>query len=99
MIKTHRDILASLEANRAAIRSLGVVRLGLFGSSARDEAREGSDLDFVVQFESKSFDGYMALKGYLEELFGCRVDLVLEDAIKPRLREAILKEAIHATGL
>jgi hypothetical protein len=55
-------------------------------------------LDFVVEFERKSFDAYMDLKFLLEDLFGCSVDLVLKEAIKPRLREAILGEAVHAPG-
>jgi len=53
----------------------------------------------VVEFEKKSFDSYMDLKLFLEELFDRPVDLVLADAIKPRLRAAILREAIHAPGL
>jgi uncharacterized protein len=88
-----------LEQSAPAIRRYGVRSLGLFGSAARGAAREGSDLDFVVEFETKSFDAYMDLKGFLERLFGCRVDLVLRDAIKPRLREMILNEALHAPGL
>ena len=64
-------------------------------------ARPGSrsDLDFVVEFEQKSFDAYMDLKAYLEELLGRRVDLVVAEAIKPRLRDTILGEALHAPGL
>jgi hypothetical protein len=54
---------------------------------------------FVVEFDKKSFDGYMGVKDFLEALFGCRVDLVIESAIKPRLREVIRREAMHATGL
>jgi hypothetical protein len=53
----------------------------------------------VVEFEAKSFDAYMDLKAFLEGLFGRRVDLVLAEAIKPRLRAAILNEAVHAPGL
>lgn len=71
----------------------------MFGSWARGSAGEASDLDFVVDFEAKSFDAYMDLKAFLEGLFGYRVDLVLADAIKPQLRAAILNEAIHAPGL
>ena len=41
----------------------------------------------------------MDLKAFLEELFGCRVDLVVRDTIKPRLRETILNEALYAPGL
>ena len=94
-----REILDRLEQNAPDIRRYGVRRLGLFGSGARGSAREDGDLDFVVEFETKSFDAYMDLKAFLERLFGCPVDLVLREAIKPRLRETILKEALHAPGL
>jgi hypothetical protein len=56
-------------------------------------------LDFLVEFGKNSFDAYMDLKIFLEELFGCKVDLVLADSIKPRLRETILREAVHVPGL
>jgi len=77
---------------------MGVREIALFGSHAREEQDKGSDIDFVVDFHEKSFDTYMNLKYFLEDLFGCRVDLVVKDAIKPRLRSRILKEAIHAEG-
>jgi len=99
MNRGREEILAILEQNCEAIRAYGVRRLGLFGSYARDEATEVSDLDFVVEFETKSFESYMNLKEFLEGLFGCRVDLVLTDAIKPRLRATVLEEAVHAPGL
>ena len=93
------EILGTLEQNAPAIRRHGVRSLGLFGSRARGTAAEQSDLDFVVEFETKSFDAYMNLKAFLEQLFDCRVDLVLKDTIKPQLRERILSEALHAPGL
>ncbi len=93
------EILKTLEQNAEAIRRHGVRTLGLFGSAARGTVGETSDLDFVVEFERKTFDAYMDLKAFLEGLFGCRVDLVLADAIKPRLRATILSEALHAPGL
>jgi len=93
------EILAILERNADTIRRFGVRRLGLFGSYATGTAREDSDLDLVVEFDAKSFDAYMGLKDFLERLFGGRVDLVLADAIKPRLRGTILGEALHAPGL
>ena len=99
MIRNRKEILKILEEYRNIIRGYGVRRLGLFGSCARGECSEASDLDFVVEFEKKSFDAYMDLKLFLEELFGCPVDLVISDAIKPRLRATILDEAIHAPGL
>jgi uncharacterized protein len=96
---SRRDhILQTLAAHGDALRQLGVRRLGLFGSAAREDARPNSDLDFVVQFEAKTFDAYMDLQGLLESLLDSRVDLVLEDAIKPRLRSTILTEAVHVQG-
>ncbi len=97
--KNSKEILKTLTTNEAKIRGFGVQRLSLFGSSARGDDTSGSDLDFVVEFEKKSFDSYMDLKLFLEELFDRPVDLVLADGIKPRLRAAILREAIHAPGL
>ena len=96
---TRDDILKILERNRETLKRYGVRRLGLFGSGARAEASETSDLDFIVEFETDSFDVYMDLKEFLEQLFGRRVDLVLADAIKARLRPRILAEAIDVPGL
>ncbi|CAI8922579.1 nucleotidyltransferase family protein [Methylocaldum szegediense] len=54
-------------------RRFGVKHLALFGSTARDEAREDSDVDVLVDFETApTFDGYMGLLSYLEQLFGKR---------------------------
>ena len=70
MTKMNRDkILQIIEANRDAIKAYGVRRLGLFGSYARGENTEASDLDFIVEFEKKTFDAYMDLKAFLEKLF------------------------------
>ncbi|MCZ6624321.1 MAG: nucleotidyltransferase domain-containing protein [Deltaproteobacteria bacterium] len=100
LVKIRRDaILRTLEENRDKIRAFSVRRIGLFGSCARGEETKASDLDFVVEFERKSFDAYMDLKAFLEELFQRKVDLVIADAIKPRLRQTILSETIYAPGL
>jgi len=96
---TRDEIMKTLEANQQAIRGFGVRSLALFGSFARREGHPTSDLDFVVEFERKSFDAYMDLKLFLEDVLGRPVDLVLSDAIKPRLRSVIMQEMIHAPGL
>ena len=96
---TRDEILKIIADNRDAIRACGARRLALFGSAARGEAREGSDVDFVVELERKTFDSYMDLKELLEELLDCPVDLVMVEAIKPRLRACIEKELVHAPGL
>jgi predicted nucleotidyltransferase len=62
-------------------------------------ARPYAHLDLVLEFDSRTFDAYMDLKAFLERLLERRVDLVLRDAIKPRLRESVLSEALHAPGL
>ena len=76
MKRRPEEVLKVVKENREAISRYGVRRLGLFGSAARREATKTSDLDFVVEFEEKSFDAYMDLKAFLEELFDCPVDLV-----------------------
>ena len=82
-------------ATRDRLHVLGVRELALFGSHARGDARPDSDVDFLVEFGEKSFDRYMELKELLEDLLGRKVDLVLKSAIKTRLREHILSEAMR----
>ena len=94
-----QEILSRLKANEAVIKGFGVRSLGLFGSFAHGQNTESSDLDLVVEFDKKTFDAYMDLKLFLESLFDRRVDLVLADAIKPRLRSPILEDVVQAPGL
>jgi predicted nucleotidyltransferase len=95
------QILQTLTGHLDAIRGFGVRRLGLFGSQVRGEAAEESDLDFLVDFEpgARTFDNYMNLRAFLEKLFDRSVDLVVSDVIKPRLRDAILRETIYTPEL
>ena len=93
---TRDQILKTIEANRERLRALGVSELSLFGSFARGEGNNSSDIDFLVDLNPKSFDRYMDLKEFLESLFGRRVDLVMKGALKSRLRESILREAVRA---
>ncbi len=95
---TARTVLKVLEAHRKELADYGVKRLGLFGSVAKGTATSHSDLDFVVDFDHKTFDKYMDVKFYLERLFRRHVDLVLTDALKPRLRKPVLKEALYLQG-
>lgn len=69
--------------------------LAVFGSVARGEMGPDSDVDLLVEFESSpGFNGYMALKFYLEDLLGRKVDLVMRNALKPWARDIVLKEKI-----
>ena len=72
----------------------GVSELAVFGSVARNEATEVSDLDVLVDFDGPAtFDRFMGLKLFLEDTFGTKVDLVTRPALKPRIRDRILAEA------
>ncbi len=81
------------------MRQLGVIKIGLFGSYSRDEERLGSDIDLLVTLESSSFDQYTDLLFFLDDLFGCKVDLVPEKHLKPQLRPYVLENVIYAQGL
>lgn len=93
---TRDHILQAVDANRGRLAALGVLELALFGSHARGDAGPDSDVDFLVELEEKSFDRYMALRELLEEILERKVDLVLKSAIKARLRDRILSEAVRA---
>lgn len=72
----------------------GVRELAVFGSVARNEATEVSDLDILVDFDGPAtFDRFMGLKLFFEDTFGTKVDLVTRPALKPRIRDRILAEA------
>ena len=74
----------------------GVVRLALFGSTARDAARSDSDIDILVAFDGPATSvRYFGVQFYLEDLFGCPVDLVTEKGVRAELRPFIDKEAVH----
>jgi predicted nucleotidyltransferase len=73
-----------------------VKRLALFGSAARDEMREDSDVDILVEFNGPAtFDGYMDLKFYLEALLNYPVDLVTAKGLRKEIRPIVESEAIH----
>lgn len=93
------EIIRLLSEHRPGLERLGVQSLALFGSTARDEAGEQSDLDFLVEFNGPgTFRAYMDLKFLLEELLGRRVDLVTRKALKAALRDQVQREAIHVPG-
>ena len=91
-------ILKTLERSRFDIQKYKVKKLGLFGSFSKGTYHAKSDLDFLVQFKNPTFDNYMDLKFLLEKLFHRKVDLVIEDSLKPSLRY-VKKEAYYVKGL
>jgi hypothetical protein len=91
------EILRSIGKIRNELSSrFTVQRIGVFGSFARGNAGSGSDVDILVELKEPTFDHYMDLKFYLEDILGRSVDLVLHDAIKPRLKPIIEQEVVYA---
>ena len=78
------------------VRLFGVTRMALFGSTARGFARPDSDVDILVVFDGPATSArYFGVQFYLEDMFGCPVDLVTEKALRPELRPYIEREAIY----
>jgi hypothetical protein len=93
----NRDTLQQLLAShRAALDRLGVKSLAVFGSVARGEAGPESDVDILVEFSNTpGFDQYMDLKFFFEDLLKRHVDLVTPDALRPRIRPNVEREAVR----
>ena len=91
-------IMKSIQDNLDEVKRYGIRRIGVFGSFVRSSQNEKSDIDVLVEFYpgKKSFDNYMELKFFLEKLLHRKVDLVIKDAIKPRIRPYILNEVLYA---
>jgi uncharacterized protein len=94
----HREDIIAILREQMLQSKFGIKSLFLFGSVARNEATQESDLDFVVNFDGTiTFDRYMDLKIFLEDLFGKKIDLAIGDTLKPQIRQRILEEAIDVT--
>lgn len=94
--KTREEILRILKGHRSDLERMGVKSLALFGSAVRGEAREDSDVDLLVEFQRPvGLFEFIDLKGYLEDLLGCRVDLGTSASLRPQLRDAVLREAVY----
>ncbi|MEM9009374.1 MAG: nucleotidyltransferase family protein [Cyanobacteria bacterium P01_F01_bin.86] len=90
------EVINHLQSHRAELKHYGVTFLALFGSVARDEARDGSDLDVLVEFEGRiTFDRYMDFKFYLEDLLRVSVDWVTKKMLRSEIRETVEREAIR----
>ncbi len=93
---TRTQALQTLTAAKSELaRRFGVVRIALFGSTARDAARDDSDVDILVAFDGPATsERYFGVQFYLEDMLGCPVDLVTEKVLRPELRTFIEKEAV-----
>jgi predicted nucleotidyltransferase len=91
------DALRILREHEADLRSVNVRTLLLFGSVARDEAGPESDVDLLVEFDRPvGMFALTRLRGQLEQWLGRRVDLLTTDALKPTIRDRVMREALRA---
>jgi hypothetical protein len=95
---TKVDILDFLSSHKEELaHKYGVTKIGLFGSYARDEQREDSDIDIAVEIESTNkFRSFFNLKYFLEENLHKKIDLGIEGALKPIAKKYIEREILYA---
>ncbi|MBN2487757.1 MAG: nucleotidyltransferase family protein [Methanosarcinaceae archaeon] len=96
-MRTVREITEIITEHRLELEKHYKVKdIGLFGSYTRDQQKETSDLDVLVDFEEPvSLLGLVRAENYLSELLGIKVDLVPRKDIRPELKESILKETVY----
>ena len=88
------DVVKQLKAHLDQLAEFRIKSLAIFGSVARGEARPDSDVDFLVEFNGPTtFDQYMGLKLFLEDLLGRPVDLVTRKGVRPELALYVDQEA------
>jgi len=94
VVHTKKDLLLLIQAHREHIEAFGVSRLGIFGSFARGQPGEESDVDVLVEFlpGHKTFDAFIHLAFFLEDLFGRPVELVTPESLSPYIGPHILSE-------
>jgi uncharacterized protein len=84
-----KEIIKKIEENTTQLKEFGVKQIGLFGSALSGKMQRDSDIDFLVDFNEPSFDNYMDLKFFLENLFEKPVDLVMTNTLKPILKKEL----------
>lgn len=87
------DVINTIEAKKDEIKSLGIIKLSIFGSLVRNEQNENSDIDLLVEFDgSQSYFRIIKAQQEIEKYLGRKVDLVTEDAISIYFKDKVLRE-------
>lgn len=93
------QVIAKLRAHERQLRDAGIVRLSLFGSTARGDAGPGSDIDLLVAFDDMrrlSLLDVIHVENEIADLLGERVDLLVEGTLKPYVRENVERDMVRA---
>lgn len=96
-MKNLKEVKRILEQHKNELtREYGVAEIGVFGSYVKNEQNDKSDIDILIEFH-KPIDlfTFVNLKNYLSELLHANVDLVMKNALKPRIGQRILKEVVY----
>jgi uncharacterized protein len=91
-------ILRTIRSKKSEITRLGIKNIGIFGSYARDEQTENSDIDILIDFEpeKENFDNYMAVYDIIEKLFeNQRIEIITRNGLSPYIGPKILKEVMY----
>lgn len=95
-MKTKEDIKQILKRVAPQLqKKFKVKNIGIFGSLVHGQMSEKSDVDILVEFSEAIGWEFIDLKDFLEDVLGSKVDLVTKKALKPQLRDAILKEVVY----
>ena len=94
-------VITTLKRHKAELNRLGIVRLSVFGSTARDEASPRSDVDLAVKLTRSRrgfahLDRMQRIRERLSEILGCQVDVIEEPAPSPRVQHAIEQDRVLA---
>ncbi len=91
---TGKKILNLLKKHNDILKKYKVRKIGLFGSYAKGEQKEYSDIDFLIEFKEPTFDNFMDLLFSLEDLFNKKVELITQYGLSPYIRPYIEKEIL-----
>ena len=99
MVRTKNDITDLILKNSLSIKRFGARSIGLFGSFVEDKQNEQSDVDLIVEFEKdkKTYDNYINLAYYLEDLFNRKVELVTPESLSKYIKPHILKSTEYVS--
>ena len=93
---TREQILDFLQQHKQEMHDqFGVVKIGLFGSYARGDAHENSDVDVAIELSRNTADSYFGLLHFLEDSFNAKVDLGIESNFKPIIKPYIMREIVY----
>ena len=96
MLNKQQVINLLKSSNPDLIKRFGISRIAIFGSVARNEAKEGSDIDVLVSFSDKvTSKNFFGLQFYLEDQLNASIDLVTENAVRNELKPYINKDVIY----